>query len=101
MDTSTRRAAGGALAGAGAATLWAAPAAARQAIVPGAYDDIELLGKLATRGPAWPAAGLLMHAGNGAFGTVYALVRPHLPGLLVQAVAAAMAENFGFWPWGA
>jgi hypothetical protein len=102
MEVSTRRALGGALAGAGAATLWAAQQPLDKRVFRCGYDDVELLGKMATRGPAWPAAGFLMHAGNGAvFGAVYALVRPRLPGPPVaQAVTAAMAENFGFWPLG-
>jgi len=43
-----------------------------------------------------------MHAGNGAIlGAVYALARTRLPGPPVaQAISAAMAENFGFWPLG-
>lgn len=99
---STRRALGGALAGAGAAALWAAQQPLDKRVFRCGYDDVELLGKMATRGPAWPVAGLAMHAGNGAaFGTVYALARPRLPGPpLAQALAAAMVENFGFWPLG-
>lgn len=66
------------------------------------YDDVELLGKLVTRGPAWRPLGLAMHAGNGAmFGATYAVLRPLLPGPPVAvAFAAAMLENFGFWPFG-
>ena len=66
------------------------------------YDDVELLGKLVTCGPRWPAAGLAMHAANGAmFGATYAFVRPRLPGPpLALGLAAAMLENFGFWPLG-
>jgi hypothetical protein len=43
-----------------------------------------------------------MHAANGAvFGAAYALAGPRLPGRpLAQAVGAAMAENFAFWPLG-
>jgi hypothetical protein len=103
MDMSrTRRALGGALAGAGAATLWAAQQPLDKRVFRCAYDDVELLGKMATRGPAWPAAGLALHAGNGAvFGALYALARPRLPGPPpAQALTAAMAENFGFWPLG-
>ena len=102
MDISVRRALGGALAGAGAATLWAAQQPLDKRLFRCRYDDVELLGKMATRGPAWPAAGLAMHAANGAaFGTAYALARPRLPGSpLAQAATAAMAENFGFWPLG-
>jgi len=102
MEISTRRALGGALAGAGAATLWAAQQPLDKPVFRSRYDDVELLGKIATRGRAWPVAGLAMHAGNGAFfGAVYALGRTRLPGAPVaQAISAAMAENFGFWPLG-
>ena len=66
------------------------------------YDDVELLGKLVTRGSAWPVPGLALHAANGAaFGATYALVRPRLPGPPVAvAFTMAMAENFGSWPLG-
>ena len=102
MEISTRRALGGALAGAGAATLWAAQQPLDKPVFRSRYDDVELLGKIATRGRAWPVAGLAMHAVIGAFfGAVYALARARLPGAPVaQAISAAMAENFGFWPLG-
>ena len=92
----------GAAAGAVAATLWALQQPLDKRVFGSRYDDVELLGKLVTRGPAWRAAGLALHATNGAaFGATFALARPHLPGPpLAQAVAAAMAENFGFWPLG-
>ena len=64
MEISTRRALGGALAGAGAATLWAVQQPLDQLVFRSRYDDVELLGKIATRGRAWPVAGLAMHAGN-------------------------------------
>ena len=97
-----RRVTGGAAAGAVAATLWALQQPLDKRVFGSRYDDVELLGKLVTRGPGWRAAGLALHATNGAaFGATFALARPHLPGPpLAQAVAAAMAENFGFWPLG-
>ncbi len=97
-----RRVTRGAAAGAIAATLWALQQPLDKRVFGSRYDDVELLGKLVTRGPAWRAAGLALHATNGAaFGATFALARPHLPGRpLAQAVAAAMAENFGFWPLG-
>ena len=96
------RALRGALAGAVAATAWAAQQPFDKRVFGTRYDDVELLGKLVTRGPRWRVAGLAMHASNGAaFGAVYALARPLLPGPPVgAALAAAMAENFGFWPLG-
>jgi hypothetical protein len=98
-----RRPLNGALAGAAAAAAWAAQQPLDKRVFGSRYDDVELLGKLVTRGPAWPAAGLGLHLANGAiFGAVYALARPLVPGPPVAAgVAAAMAEHFGFWPLGA
>jgi hypothetical protein len=97
-----RRAVNGAAAGAVAATLWAAQQPLDKRLFRTRYDDVELLGKLVVRGPAWRAAGIAMHAANGAaFGATYAVARPHLPGRpFTQALAAAMLENFGFWPLG-
>lgn len=99
---SARRALNGGTAGAVAATVWALQQPLDKRMSGSRYDDVELLGKLVTRRRGWRAAGLALHAGNGAaFGAVYALARPRLPGApLAQAVAAAMIENFGFWPLG-
>jgi hypothetical protein len=82
--------------------LWALQQPLDKRLSGSRYDDVELLGKLVTRGPGWRPAGLAMHAANGAaFGATFALARPHLPGSpLAQAVTAAMAENFAFWPLG-
>jgi hypothetical protein len=101
-DVNARRGAHGAAAGAAAATLWALQQPLDKRVFGSRYDDVELLGKLVTRGPGWRATGLALHAANGAaFGATFALVRPGLPGSpLAQAVTAAMAENFGFWPLG-
>jgi hypothetical protein len=97
-----RRPLNGALAGAAAAGAWAVQQPLDKRVFGSSYDDVELLGKLVTRGPAWPAAGLGLHVANGAmFGAVYALARPLVPGPpVVAGVAAAMAEHLGFWPLG-
>jgi len=97
-----RRAARGAVAGAVAATVWAAQQPVDKRAFGTRYDDVELLGKLVTRGRAWPLAGLALHASNGAiFGAAFALVRPALPGPPVAAaLGAGMAEHFGLWPLG-
>ena len=97
-----RRGLNGALAGGAAALLWALQQPLDKRVGGSAYDDVELLGKLVTRGRAWPAAGLAVHLGNGAaFGAAYALARQHLVGPpAVRGLTAAMAENFGFWPLG-
>jgi hypothetical protein len=64
------------------------------------YDDTELLGKLVTRGRAWPAAGAAVHLLNGAaFGAAFAQVAPRLPGPRWAAgPAAALAEHLATWP---
>ena len=97
-----RRIPSGALAGALAAAIWAAQQPLDKRLFGTDYDDVELLGKLVTRGPAWPAAGLALHMTNGAmFGAVYALARPLVPAPpLAAGVAAGLAEHFGFWPLG-
>ena len=41
-----------------AAAVWAAQQPLDKRVFGSRYDDVELLGKLVTRGPAWPAAGL-------------------------------------------
>ncbi|HEX2414684.1 MAG TPA: hypothetical protein VHJ37_05660 [Thermoleophilaceae bacterium] len=97
-----RRPLNGALAGATAAAVWAAQQPLDKRVFGSRYDDVELLGKLVTRGTAWPAAGLAIHLANGAiFGAVYALARPVIPAPpLATGVGAAMAEHVGFWPLG-
>ena len=99
---SLRRTANGALAGGAAAALWAAQQPLDKRLFASGYDDVELLGKLATRGSRWPAAGLLVHVQNGAlFGAIYAALKPLLPGPpLARGVLAALAENFATWPLG-
>lgn len=64
------------------------------------YSDVELVGKAVTRGPEWPAVGLAIHMANGAaFGAIYSLIKPFLPGPPVaRATMVAMAENFATWP---
>src|SRR4051812_13148864 len=97
-----RRPLNGALAGAAAAGAWAIQQPLDKRVFGSRYDDVELLGKLVTRGPGWPAAGLGLHVANGAmFGAVYALARPLVPGPpVVAGITAAMAEHLGFWPLG-
>ena len=90
----------GAFAGGLAAAVWAAQQPLDKRAFASRYDDLELLGKAVTRGPAWPAVGLALHVVNGAaFGAAYARLRRFLPGPPVaRAVVAAMAENFASWP---
>jgi hypothetical protein len=90
----------GATAGALAAGVWALQQPLDKRAFGVDYDDTELLGKLVTRGRAWPAAGLALHLANGAaFGAVYAGVarRSALPAWS-RGPAAALAEHLALWP---
>ena len=95
-----RRGLRGALAGGVAAAVWGLQQPIDKRVFACRFDDAELLGKLVTRGPAWPAVGLAMHVQNGAvFGALYALGRRPLPGPPVAlGLAAAMIEHLGSWP---
>jgi hypothetical protein len=86
----------GAFAGIVAAVAWAAaePALGRAFATP--YSDVRLLGRTITRGRAWPAAGLALHAANGA---VFGAVFERLGGRgVVRGVAAAELESLVLWP---
>ena len=97
-----RRIPSGALAGALAAAVWAAQQPLDKRVFGSDYDDVELLGKLVTRDSRWQAAGLAIHMANGAaFGAVYALLRPLIPGPpLAAGVTAGLAEHVALWPLG-
>jgi len=64
------------------------------------YDDIEILGKLVTRGDEWRPIGTALHIQNGAiFGVVYAQLRPLLPGPApVQGLIYGLVEHVVSWP---
>jgi hypothetical protein len=90
----------GALAGAAAAGVWAAQQPVDRRVFGVAYDDVELLGKFVTRGPAWPVVGTALHLGNGAlFGAVYSAVAPRLPlPSWARGPLAGLAEHLTTWP---
>lgn len=64
------------------------------------YDDVELLGKLATRGSEWPFVGFALHVQTGAIiGAAYSQLRPFMPGpAIASGTLVALVENFGLWP---
>src|SRR5579884_2224283 len=83
---------GGAAAGAAAAAVCTLQQPLDKRVFESDYDDVELLGKLVTRGPEWPVVG-------AAFGAAYSSLRPFLPGHpRATALAAALAEGLGTWP---
>jgi hypothetical protein len=90
----------GALAGALASGVWAAQMPVDKLVFGLGFDDVELLGKAFTRGPAWRAIGLAIHVQNGAvFGALYANLAPSVP-LPSWALGpvAGLIENFATWP---
>jgi hypothetical protein len=91
---------GGAIAGAAGAAVWAAQQPLDKRVFHTRADDVELLGKLVTRGQNWPLAGLALHLANGAaFGAIYSLIRPLLPAPpIAVGVAAGLGEHAATWP---
>jgi hypothetical protein len=96
-----QRTLGGAVAGSLAAAVWAAQQPLDKRVFESDYDDVELLGKLVTRGREWPLVGLALHMGNGAvFGAVYSQLRPFVPAPPVATgLLAGLAEHAGSWPF--
>jgi hypothetical protein len=94
----TRRRA--ALAGAAAATAWAALQPLDKRLFRCDYSDVALLGKAVTRSRLWPVAGLAVHTGNGAaFGLAYRELQARTgydPRRL--ALALALAEHVTLYP---
>src|SRR3954471_3714395 len=95
-----RRIPSGALAGAVAAAVWAAQQPLDKRVFGCDYDDVELLGKLGTRGPAWVGAGAALHVAHGALvGAGYRTLAPRLPlPSWARGPAAALAEHATTWP---
>ena len=94
-----RRSLNGALAGGVAAAVWAAQQPLDKRAFGSQMDDVALLGKLVTGGPAWPLPGTLLHVQNGAlFGVVYAQLRRFLPGPApLIGLGAGMVEHLVSW----
>lgn len=65
-----------------------------------AYDDVEILGKLVTRGDNWRPVGFVLHVQNGAFlGAAYARLKPSLPGpAVLRGLLAGLIEHVAAWP---
>lgn len=100
MAVDRARTARGALAGALAAGAWAAQQPLDKRAFGCDYDDVELLGKAITRGPAWLPVGLALHLTNGAlFGAVYANLAPLAPiPAWARGPLAGLGEHLGLWP---
>jgi hypothetical protein len=92
----------GGMAGAAAAGAWAAQQPLDKRLFGSPYDDVELLGKAVTTGPAAYPVGLAIHLANGAaFGAVYAALAPRIPlPAWSRGPLVAQLENFSLWPLG-
>ena len=90
----------GAFAGTVAASVWAAQMPLDKRVFGSEFDDVELLGKVFTRGRAWPLVGLALHLQNGAlFGAAYAAVAPRVPlPSWGRGPLAALLEHSASWP---
>lgn len=90
----------GAIAGAVAATVMALEQPLDKRLFDCDYDDVELMGKLVTRGEEWQGVGFALHVQNGAlFGALYAQLKPFLPGpAVLRGLIAGVVENTLLWP---
>lgn len=87
-----------AAAGALAALAWAALEPLDQRVLRNDYSDVAMLGKLATRSRAWPLAGLVIHAANGAvFGLALGAARRRLR-TPPTALQLALVEHTVLYP---
>jgi hypothetical protein len=88
------------LAGAVAAAVWGAAEPIDQRLFRFPYSDIAILGKFATRGPHWRAAGWVMHVVNGAVaGLVFWALYERIGGNAFWfAIGFAMVEHLVTYP---
>ena len=64
------------------------------------YDDVEILGKLVTRGDHWQPIGFALHVQNGAiFGAAYTRLKPSLPGpAVLRGLLMFLVQHVATWP---
>jgi hypothetical protein len=64
------------------------------------YDDVEILGKLVTRGEYWGPIGFALHVQNGAIlGAAYSRLRPSLPrSAILRGLLLGLVEHLATWP---
>jgi hypothetical protein len=63
------------------------------------YDDVEILGKLVTRGDDWRPIGFALHVQNGAiFGAAYTRLKPALPGpAVLRGLLMGLIQHLATW----
>ena len=96
LQTSLR----GAVAGAVATVVMTLEQPLDRRIFDSEYDDVEILGKLVTRGDAWRPIGFALHVQNGAMlGAAYARLKPSLPeSAVLRGLLAGLIEHVATWP---
>jgi hypothetical protein len=90
----------GALAGAAAAVVMTLEQPLDKRLFASKYDDVEILGKLVTRGTFWQPIGLALHVQNGAvLGAGYVRLSPSLPGRpVLRGLVVGLIEHVATWP---
>jgi hypothetical protein len=91
---------GGGIAGAVATVVMTLEQPLDQRLFDSKYDDVEILGKLVTRGDDWRPIGFVLHVQNGALlGAAYPRFRPSLPGpAVLRGLLAGLIEHLATWP---
>ena len=91
-----RHLARGALAGTAGATVWTISEPLLRRALGTPYSDVQLAGRLLTRGRLWPVAGVVAHTALGAgLGSALAAAGLTTP---YRAVLGSQAENLATWP---
>src|SRR5947207_3744784 len=90
----------GGIAGAAAAVVMSLEQPLDKRLFDSKYDDVEILGKLVTRGDHWRPIGFALHVQNGAIlGAASARLKPSLPGSAVlSGLLAGLVEHVAAWP---
>ena len=90
----------GALAGAAATVVMTLEQPLDKRLFDCEYDDVEILGKLVTRGDGWQPIGFALHVQNGAIlGAGYARLSPSLPGpAVLRGLLVGLIEHVATWP---
>jgi hypothetical protein len=90
----------GAVAGAAAAVVMTLEQPLDKRLFNSRYDDVEILGKLVTRGNRWRPIGFVLHVQNGAiFGVAYTRLKPSLPGRAIsRGLLIGLVEHVASWP---
>ena len=96
LETSLR----GAAAGGVATAVMTAEQSLDKRLFESKYDDVEILGKLVTRGDNWQPIGFALHVQNGAiFGAAYTRLKPSLPGpAVLRGLLAFLVQHVMTWP---